>query len=60
MASEKTQRALASDLACGIAGESVPFSFATKGRGRVMRQAAYAWVESLQKKIVDTLEYNRR
>ena len=51
---------LAAKLADGIAGESVLFSFNEKGKGEVIRQAAYVWVEDLQAKIADTLNNNER
>ena len=60
ISSEKQQRMLAAKLADGIAGESVLFSFNEKGKGQVMRQAAYVWVEDLQAKIADTLNNNER
>ena len=60
MASEKQQRALSTEIAGGTVGESVLFSFATRNRGQVMRQAPYVWVESLREKIIDTLIHNDR
>ena len=60
MASEKNQRAISTEIAGGLVGESVLFSFATKERRQVMQQAPYVWVEDLRKKIVDTLFFNDR
>ena len=51
---------LAAKLAGGIVRESVLFSFNEKGCGQVMCQAAYAWVEDLETKIVETLNYNEK
>ena len=56
MAPENTQRILSSKVAGGVTGESVLFSFNEKGRGEVMQQAPFVWVESLEEKIVDTIQ----
>ena len=60
MASEGQQRDLAKDLTGGIVGEMVSFSFPNRQRGHVLQQAPYVWIQDLQQKIVDTLQYNSR
>ena len=41
---------LAAKLTDDITGKSILFSFKEKGKGQVMRQAAYVWVDDLQAK----------
>ena len=53
MASEREQRRLATDLTGGIKGEVMSFSFPDCSRGHVLQQA---WVNSLEEKIISTLE----
>ena len=60
MSSEGKQREMAQELTEGIKGEFIPFSFPDRKRGQVMKQAPCVWVEDLQKKISDTIEYNDR
>lgn len=60
MASEGKQRKLVRELTDGITGELIPFSFPDRQRGQVVKQAPCVWVEDLEKKIIDTIEFNER
>ena len=53
MASKREQRRLATDLTGGIKGDVMSFSFPDCSRGHVLQQA---WVNSLEEKIISTLE----
>ena len=60
MASEGRQRELAQELTGGVSGEYVLFSFPERHKGHIMKPAPCVWVDNLEKKITDTLEYNDR
>ena len=60
MASEGRQRELAQELTDGVSGEYVLFSFPERHKGHIMKPAPCVWVDNLEKKITDTLEYNNR
>ena len=60
MTSERKQREIVRELTDGIGGELVLYSFPTRKRGEVMKQAPCVWVEDLEQKIVDTIEFNAR
>ena len=58
--SEGKQRELAKEITDGIMGEMVSFPFPDQHRGHIMKLAPCVWIEDLEQKIVDTLEYNYR
>ena len=60
MASEGKQRKLVRELTDGLKGEFLPFSFPDQQRGHIVKQAPCVWVEDLERKIVETIEFNDR
>ena len=58
--SEGKQRELVHELTDGVSGECVLFSFPDRHKGHIMKPAPCVWVNDLEKKIIDMLDYNER
>ena len=51
---------VAHELTDGASGVYALFSFPDQHRGHIMKPAPCVWIEDIEKKITDTLDYNDR